>query len=559
MRRGFSLARIFQLLHLRRQNYLGVLPKIWRPPLNSTKLNQATGHDVQPPRTIATSFLKVANIKIFASDKNFSSPAVSTITTAKLPQFIEQWKSITSDPAVLEIVTGVNIPFRCVPVQTSPQVTKTLPESFQILEQEVQSLLAKGAICEVPFTQDGFYSRLFLVPKKDGSMRPVVDLSPLNRFIKTPHFKMEHLTTVQSLLKQGHNLTKLDLKDAYLSGAIHPQSQKYLRFLWQKKAYQFRALPSGLNIAPLVFTRLMKPVAGFLRKRGIRLVLYLDDMLIIGSTPQETRQFTQMAMDLLESLGFVINKEKSILTPSRLITFLGFTINSMRMLFTLPQEKVQKLLTLCRQIRSGLEVLLRTLAQLLLESYRPAVWKAPLHFRHVQALLIRGLAESNHNYTTQVPLTLQAKGELTWWLQNLAKVNGSPIIHPTPDLTIFTDASLTGWGAVCGNSQTNGKWSATEKRLHINVLELKGAMLEIQSLMKNQHSKIISLSMDNSTAVAYINHKGGTRSPELLNVTLQLWNWCIQSDLYIIARHVPGKTNVTAVASQENSRTTATG
>ena len=114
-----------------------------------------------------------------------------------------------------------------------------------------------------------FYSRLFLAPKKDGSMRPIVDLSPPNRFIETPHFQIEHLTTVQS---------KLDLKDAYLSVAIHPQSQKYLRFLWQKKAYQFRALPFGLNIAPSVFTRLMKPVAGFLRKRGTRLVLYLDDI-----------------------------------------------------------------------------------------------------------------------------------------------------------------------------------------------------------------------------------------------------------------------------------------
>jgi hypothetical protein len=41
--------------------------------------------------------------------------------------------------------------------------------------------------------------------------------------------------------------------------------------------------------------------------------------------------------------------------------------------------------------------------------------------------------------------------------------------------------------------------------------------------------------MDNSTAVAYVNHKGGTHSPELLHVTAQLWNWCIQNDLYIIA------------------------
>ena len=59
------------------------------------------------------------------------------------------------------------------------------------------------------------------------------------------------------------------------------------------------------------------------------------------------------------------------------------------MRFTLPSEKVQKLLTLCQQIRSSSKVLLQTLAQLLglLESYRLAVWQAPLHFRYLQALL----------------------------------------------------------------------------------------------------------------------------------------------------------------------------
>ena len=68
-----------------------------------------------------------------------------------------------------------------------------------------------------------FYSRSFLIPKKDGSMRSVIDLSPLNCFIETPHFQTEHLTTVKSLLKQfkqAHFMTKLDLKDAYLSMAI---------------------------------------------------------------------------------------------------------------------------------------------------------------------------------------------------------------------------------------------------------------------------------------------------------------------------------------------------
>ena len=427
-------------------------------------------------------------------------------------------------------------------------MTKTVPELYPLLEQEVQNLLEKGAICKVPFCEDGFCSRLFVIPKRDGSIRPIIDLNPLNRFIDTPHFQMENLATVKSLLRQGHFMTKIDLKNAYFSVAIHPQSQKFLRFLWQNKAFQFCSLPFGLNIAPSLFTRLMKPVAGFLRKRGVRLLLYLDDMLIIGSTPREVNDFTQMAVNLLKTLGFIINLDKSVLTPTQVITFLGFTINSITMRFTLPSEKVQKLLTLCRQIRSSSKVLLRTLAQLLglLESYRLAVWQAPLHFRYLQALLIRGLNQMNHNYEAPVSLCSQSLGEINWWLQNLETVNGSPIITPSSDLTIFTDASLTGWGAACGNIKTHGKWSATERQLHINVLELKGAVLGIQSLLKNQSSKIISLNMGSSTAVAYIKHKGGTHSLELLQVALQLWNWCIQRNLFIIAYHVPGKTNVVA-------------
>jgi hypothetical protein len=50
--------------------------------------------------------------------------------------------------------------------------------------------------------------------------------------------------------------------------------------------------------------------------------------------------------------------------------------------------------------------------------------------------------------------------------------------------------------------------------------------------------------MDNSTAVSYINHKGETHSPELIQITLELWNWCIH--IYLVAHHVPGKSNVLA-------------
>ena len=367
------------------------------------------------------------------------------------------------------------------PYQKHPQITQVQQGSASTLDNEIQKLLEKGALCRVPFTADAFYSRLFLVPKKGGSMRPIIDLSALNQFIENPHFQMEHLSSIKTLLKPGHFMTKLDLKDAYLSVAVHPDCQKYLRFVWKNQTFQFRALSFGLNIAPRVFTRLLKPVAAFLRKRGARIVIYLDNILIIGSKIEETRRFTEMAMSLLESLGFIINKEKSIFKPTQVLTFLGFTINSVNMTLNLPHDKVTAIQSQCRQLLTLSSVTLRAIAQI---SARPAIWKAPLHYRMLQVQLTQGLQQNQNNYTKVVTLSPQSRQELHWWVLNIESCNGSPVVTPPPDLTIYTDASKRGWGGICLNQQANGKWSASEKLLHINFLELKSAFLSIQALIR---------------------------------------------------------------------------
>lgn len=50
---------------------------------------------------------------------------------------------------------------------------------------------------------DAFLSTLFLVPKKDGGQRPVINLKNLNSFVEVPHFKMEGIHTLKGLLKKG--------------------------------------------------------------------------------------------------------------------------------------------------------------------------------------------------------------------------------------------------------------------------------------------------------------------------------------------------------------------
>jgi len=61
-----------------------------------------------------------------------------------------------------------------------------------LLREEVNSLLGKGAIVKVPIgPKTGFYPTLFLVPEKEGSMCPVINLRRLNSWVSPQHFKIE--------------------------------------------------------------------------------------------------------------------------------------------------------------------------------------------------------------------------------------------------------------------------------------------------------------------------------------------------------------------------------
>ena len=85
------------------------------------------------------------------------------------------------------------------------------------------------------------------------------------------------------------------------------------------------------------------------------------------------------------------------------------------------------------------------------------------------------------------------------------------ITLPAFDIVIYTDASTQGWEAQCNGILTGGHWTPQESRKHINVLELKAAVLAIKSFLRTQPWKPlhINLQMDNSIADAYVNKRGG--------------------------------------------------
>ena len=62
--------------------------------------------------------------------------------------------------------------------------------------------------------------------------------------------------------------------------------------MFKDKCYRFNCLPFGLACAPLVFTKVLKPVAAQLREMGVRLIVYIDDILILAETPQLLKDHT---------------------------------------------------------------------------------------------------------------------------------------------------------------------------------------------------------------------------------------------------------------------------
>ena len=475
----------------------------------------------------------------------------------RLQYYLSNWKLVTKDRWIWDTITGYKIAFVRTPTQTrAPPPIIMGREETKLVQEELDSLIQKGAVVEPHLALDGgFVSNIFLVPKKDGGQRPVVNLKALNQFVQTDHFKMEGLHTVKQLVRPGDWLIKIDLKDAYFAIPIHHTQTQFLRFQFRGKTYEFRCLPFGLSSAPLVFTKTLKPVVALLRELGVRCVIYIDDILVMAESSAMLRDQSAGVLYLLEALGFTINYEKSIIEPTQELEYLGVVLNTTAMELRLPGEKLKKIRLEAGKIAQGAEPLTaRVLARLIgkMNAASQVIPPAPLFYRHLQRALSQALERGNQSYETQLTLSEECREELQWWMTKMSKWNGRTLVKSEFDMTITSDASLWGWGATNGTRKTGGPWSNEERRQHINCLELLAARLALQTFAKNSTRVSILLRLDNSTAVAYINNLGGTVSRELILLTRSLWMWCLERNIQIVAQHLPGSTNKVA---DEESRT----
>ena len=438
---------------------------------------------------------------------------------------------------------GYRIPFRRAPILSGEPIpfSAYCPNSIQgkALEQVVESLLQKGAIELAPLPSLGYYSRLFVVMKASGSWRPVIDLSLLNlKVLKTP-FKMETIQSTLLSVRRGDWMVSIDLKDAYLQVPIHPDSRRYLKFMAFNKVYQFKVLCFGLSTAPQVFTRVMAPVSTILHTLGIRLRRYLDDWLIQASSREQVLLALRTVLQLCNSLGIVVNWEKSQLVPTQRICYLGVLLDSISFRASPAQKRGDVFLSSVEQpAKSWLELLgvLSSLTQLI-----PGGRLRMLSF---QFLLHRHWDWRDPD--ALVRWSPEIEQDLLWWLDRERLELGVSLVQVSPQLDLWSDASDVGWGAHLGGQVVSGLWSQEEAHDSINLRELLAIFYALQHFLPLVRNASVAMFSDNMTALAYLKNQGGTRSAVLNRTAQELLRWSELHSVTLLPQFIMGRNNVLA-------------
>lgn len=250
---------------------------------------------------------------------------------------------------------------------------------------------------------------------------------------------------------------------------------------------------------------------------------------------------------LLQDLGFIVHPDKSVFIPKRVLTFLGFVINSVEMTVKLTPEKANHLRQACIKLLNTQHPTIRDVAQVigLMVSSAPAVELCMLFYRTLENEKIDGLKQNYGNFDAQMELSTSAKSDLQWWIDNIQQ-SDKKLLPPNPDIVITTDASKQGWGAVRDNQTTGGRWAPVEAEQHINELELKAVLFALCSLCNNVRNQHIRIMSDNTTTVCYINNMGGSKSRACNDIAKRIWQFALQRNNFLSSAHLPGKQNTLA-------------
>ncbi|XP_077111050.1 uncharacterized protein LOC143766927 [Ranitomeya variabilis] len=362
---------------------------------------------------------------------------------------------------------------------------------------------------------------------------------------------MESVRTAIPLIGQDWVMATVDLRDVYYHVPIHPEFRKYIRFAISQDQqivhYQFNSLPFGIASAPRVFTKIMTEAIIFIRLQGICIVPYLDDLLIVAPSISRLKSDLTKSLEILKSLGWIPNLEKSDLLPSKKKKFLGVLLDSELRRSFLPRERQLDLVQRVTAFRTLKAPTLRHSMYILgsLTSCIQMVPWAQAHTRVLQTHVLASWDRQQSSLSKRICLPNHVRTSLTWWLHRRNLQRGVSW-DQVPLKTLTSDASQRGWGAIVDGTHFQDRWPPDIRASSSNFRELKAveeALKAASVLVQGHHVRIYS---DNVTTVAYLRHQGGTKYKKLKTLASNNFFWAERHLLSISAVHLKGSANTQA-------------
>ena len=199
-------------------------------------------------------------------------------------------------------------------------------------------------------------------------------------------------------------------------------SVRYLFFSPIANTYVFFVISSvisllayflGTALHPGFSLRFLSLLIAYFRFLGFRVIIFIDDLILIVSSYDECLQQLEVLKQTLCELGFTVNVEKSQLVPVNEILYLGFIINSIAMRLQLPAVKLEKIVSACKALLAKLQPSVRDVAKVtgLLVSALPAVNYLEMHYRSLELCKTQTLSGSL-DYDKTLSLSSQARFDL---------------------------------------------------------------------------------------------------------------------------------------------------
>ena len=483
------------------------------------------------------------------------------------------WRECGADARTMEWVEyGFELWFKkyCPRIRKKNQPSCFESKAQEFITKALVELQQRGVVAKWESKARGeprVVSPLKVVPKGE-KFRLILDLSKLNKHLSFPSFKYDSIRQVEKVFELGDWLFAWDCKDGYFHMDMAESMFTYMCFEWEGVMYYFAQCPNGLAPACWAFTKLTGVGVKYLRAHGLKCLRYIDDGVGGARGKEEAERLRDLTVKVITSLGWVINFEKSELVVSRVVGFIGYTIDTVgrgQGLLSPSLKRDEKLKSAVKHALRARQIAPRVLAQATghIVALRPCLDPMAMLFTRQLNIEVARAVDST-GWDWRVKLGEGAREELKIWLACYEGWKAKPIwVTGQPTKVQAQDASDTavgGWlGDLSGSAIAHAKgqghriWFTQQAKMAAGRLEkqdlvmsstyreLYAILFMVRTFRDDLAGHWVRVQADNQ-ALYYIASKGSAsdlRTHELLVELFWLCEWAkIKWDIVWLPREL---------------------